>query len=90
MNSTECHLIWKLEVEVMAPNSSFTQHKEHFKPAIQMLLFLVYIVCYSGEQMLANYGGLPMYTIREAFFQPPLSVISLSYLSTSSTSILFI
>ena len=56
----------------MAQNSSFTQHKEHFKPAIQMLLFLVYIVCYSGEQMLANYGGLPMYTIREAFFQPPL------------------
>ena len=36
-----------------------------------MLLFLVYIVCYSGEQKLANYGGLPMYTIREAFFQPP-------------------
>ena len=71
MNSTECHLIWKLEVEVMAQNSSFTQHKEHFKPAIQMLLFLVYIVCYSGEQKLANYGGLPMYTIREAFFHPP-------------------
>ena len=61
----------------MAQNSSFTQHKEHFKPAIQMLLFLVYIVCYSGEQKLANYGGLPMYTIREAFFHPspPIKIL---------------